>query len=169
MVFTCVKRATFLGYEIIGRQHPIYQKKQVVIDNGCFPQGSHAAYVRLQTVDCEELRKALVGSSKKNKFSKLIDGLVQNQGRHNLVPKTLGLCDPSSNPESMALLTQPEKVCKEAAAMGTSMPPEMESEAWREYKRMNPDAVGERFEPLTEKFFVSLAIYAPAPLHCGQN
>ena len=126
-----------------------------------FPEGSHAAYVRLQTVDCEELRKALVGSSKKNKFTKLIDGLVQNQGRHDLVPKTLGLCDPSSNPESMRLLTQPEKVRQQAFALGTSLPPEMESEAWQDYKRMNPDAVGEPYEPLTEKFFVSPAIYAP--------
>ena len=76
-------RANFLGSNVIGRQHPIYEAKKVIFDNGCFPHGSHATYVRLKTVNCEELRKALVGSSQKNKFSNIIDGLVQNQGRQN--------------------------------------------------------------------------------------
>ena len=37
----------------------------------------------------------------------------------------------------------------------------MESEVWEEYKRLNEWSVGERFEPLTEKWHVSPAIYAP--------
>ena len=113
------------------------------------------------TVNCEEYRKALVGNTQKNKFSKLIEGLESNQGQRSLRPHTLGLCDPSSNPEAMALLTQPQRACKQAAERGTSMPPEMESEVWEEYKRLNEWSVGERFEPLTEKWYVSPAIYAP--------
>ena len=33
MAFTCMRRAKFLGLEIIGRQHPIYEKKKVSMDN----------------------------------------------------------------------------------------------------------------------------------------
>ena len=50
------------------------------------------------------------------------------------------------------------------------MPPEMESEVWEEYKRLNEWSVGERFEPLTEKWYVSPAIYAPwLALHLNQE
>ena len=118
MPFTSIARATKLGVGFTGRQHPIYEDGKVIFDNGCFPAGSPAAYVRLMTVNCEEYRKALVGASQKNKFSKLIDGLESNQGQRTLLPKTLGLCDPSENPESMALLTQPQQACKQAAEKG---------------------------------------------------
>ena len=84
-----------------------------------FPAGSPAAFVRLMTVNCEEYRKVLVGNSQKNKFSKLIEGLESNQGQRSLLPRTLGLCDPSSNPEAMALLTQPQRACEQAAERGT--------------------------------------------------
>ena len=142
MPFTSVARANNLGVGFTGRQHPIYENGKVIFDNAVFPSGSPAVFVRLMTVNCEEYRKALVGASQKNKFSKLIDGLVSNQGQRTLLPKTLGLCDPSENPESMALLTQPQQACKQAAERGTSMPPDMESEAWQDYKRMNKWSVG---------------------------
>ena len=161
MAFTCMKRAQFLGLEIIGRQHPLYQKKQVIIDNGCFPEGSHAAYVRLKTVDCEDMRKTMVGSSKKDSFNKFMDGIVQNQGKYDLMPKTIGLCDPSKDKDAYRILTQAEKLRKQESAKG-SLPPEMESDDWQDYKRLNPDSVGEPYEPFMERWFVSPALYALA-------
>ena len=74
MPFASIHRATKLGVGFTGHQHPVYEDGKVIFDNAVFPAGSRAAYVRLMTVNCEEYRKALVGNTQKNKFSKLMGG-----------------------------------------------------------------------------------------------
>ena len=69
-------------------------------------------------------------------------GLCKNQGKYDLMPKTIGLCDPSKDKDAYRMLTQAEKLRKEESAKG-SLPPEMESDEWQEYKIMNRDCVGE--------------------------
>ena len=56
------------------------------------------------------------------------------------------------------------------AEQGTSMPPELESEVWEEYTRRIKWSVGVRYEPLTEKWYVSPAIYGPgSPFISAKN
>ena len=109
----------------------------------------------------EEYRLAIKCDSQNKHFSQLMDGLGRNQAKRSLQPRQLGLCGPSSNPDAMALLTQPQQAAKEAAEMGTELLPEMESQVWDEYKRTHKWYVGVRWEPVRERWFLSPAIYAP--------
>ena len=97
--------------------------------------------MRLTQVNPTHVNWLLKGKEQMTKFSNLMGGLVQTSGKRSILPATLGLVDPNANPESMDMLTQPEKVGKQIEEHGagiTSKPPERFGEMLEDYKRVAP-------------------------------
>ena len=87
--------------------------------------------MRITQVNPTYIRGLIRGDQQKTTFANRVGGLVQAVGIKRIQHATLGFADPSKNPESKDMLTQPEKVCKLIQEFGPGVSPKPPEQCWR--------------------------------------